>query len=227
MRPDTSKDTLPAMRWFARKSVWLPTWQGWVVLVLALAGLGTLGMRTVHPFLAASKPVVADVLAVEGWISMNGLEAARREFETGGYRWLVVGGGPLPQGYLISGFSTYAEISGTALRKMGFPEKQLIVAPSAPTFRNRTYEMIRGVRRALDERGLAVSGVNVVTEGPHARRSAMVLHKVFGPTVPTGVISVTRQDYDPSRWWAASEGVKETLMETIAWSYEWLFSSGR
>ncbi|MHB1309211.1 MAG: ElyC/SanA/YdcF family protein [Limisphaerales bacterium] len=215
------------MRWFARKSLWLPTWQGWAVLVLTLVGLGTVGMRTVHPFLAASNPVIADVLAVEGWISMNGLEAARREFGAGGYRWLVVGGGPLPQGYLISGFHTYAEISAAALRKMGFPEERLVVAPSAPTYRNRTYELARGVRRALEERGLAVSGVNIVTEGPHARRSALVLRKVFGPTVPTGVISVPCQDYDPNRWWAASEGVKETAMETIAWFYEWLFSSGR
>ena len=67
----------------------------------------------------------------------------------------------------------------------------------------------------------------MITAGPHARRTWLVYHKVFGAPVPVGVIPYVSQDYDPARWWTSSEGVKDVFAEGLGWVYERCFHDGR
>ena len=196
-------------------------------MLAILLGLVVSFLAFAHTFLSVNHPVAANVLVVEGWLPDYALEEAVQEFKEKGYEHLVSAGGPMPQGHLISGYDTYARIAGATLLKLQIPKEKLIEAPAAKTYRNRTFESAKAVRAKLRELGISVQGLNVVSEGPHARRTRLVYRKVFGRETIVGVIAIRSMDYEAERWWRSSEGMITTMSEGIGWLFESLFSSGR
>ena len=215
------------LRLFTKRTVWLPTRRGWLCLLALATLLLFTGVRTAHPFLAITRPVPANVLVVEGWLSDYAVEAAAVEFKKGTYDCVVTVGGPIPKGDILAGHRSYSTIAARTLLKLGIPQVKLIDAPAAPTFRQRTFEAAKGAKLKLAETGLQIHGINVVSGGPHARRTRTVYRRVFGDQGPIGVISIASQEYDARHWWRSSEGIKETFSEGLGWAYEWVFASGR
>jgi len=210
-----------------KRTVWLPTWRGWLFL-LASGGLLLLALfKTAHPFLAITRPVPANVLVIEGWLPDHALRAAATEFGERSYDCVVTVGGPLPRGDILAGHKSYATVSARTLLKLDVPPDKLLEAPAAPTFRNRTFEAAKAAKVKLAQAGIRIRGLNVVSGGPHARRTRMVYRRVFGDEIPVGVISIASEEYDPQHWWRSSEGIKETFGEGLGWAYEWAFASGR
>ena len=209
---------------FRKRQVWLPTWRGWLCLLLGLSALAWTAVRRAHTFLAVTRPVPADVLVVEGWVSDSIVRAAADEFRTNYYRYVVATGCPIPKGHILYGDRTYASVAAKSLVKLGIPPSQVIEAPPKETFRHRTLEAARAAKRKLDGLGIRPLGINVTTCGPHARRTWITYRRVFGPQVPVGVIARPSEEFDPDRWWASSEGMKETLTEGFGWFYEALFA---
>ena len=68
-----------------------------------------------------------------------------------------------------------------------------------------------------------MSSFDIVTQGPHARRSRLLYEKAFGGDVEVGVIATEDPKYDPAHWWRSSEGVREVMSEAIAYGYARLF----
>ena len=66
---------------------------------------------------------------------------------------------------------------------------------------------------------MALKSVNVVTEGPHARRSRLLFEKAFGKDVQVGVMSIPSPNYDHKHWWRTSEGVRTMISEVLAYGY--------
>jgi hypothetical protein len=214
-------------RWFRPVRVWLPTWRLLVPGVLLLSLLCFWVGRSLHGFLGVSQPVAANVLVVEGWSPDYALEWAVQEFDRGRYDLLVAAGGPMERGSLVSGFASYAEIAEATLSRLGVDPARLGAAPSEAAIRNRTFASARGVRKLLDGHELKVDGLNLITMGPHARRSWVVYKKALGDRYAVGILAVPPRDYDPARWWASSAGAKSTIVEALGWAYEALFDSGR
>jgi hypothetical protein len=178
-----------------------------------------------NQLLSVNKPVAANVLVVEGWMPDYGLQQSLDEFRKGQYEHLVTAGGPLEQGYFLSGYGSYAHLAGATLKKLGLPGDRLIEAPAPESLRNRTFESVRSVRAKLNDRGIRIRGINVVSIGPHTRRSRLVYQRVFGRQVNVGVIAVAPRDYDPNRWWKSSQGVKSVFGEALGWAYELVLAS--
>ncbi len=58
--------------------------------------------------------------------------------------------------------------------------------------------------------------INVLTEDAHARRTWLLFQEALGrDMLKVGIIAVPSPDYDPSRWWRTSAGVREVLDEGI------------
>lgn len=180
-----------------------------------------------NQFLSVNRPVAANVLVVEGWLPDYALQQSLDEFRNGQYERLVTAGGLLEQGYFLSDYGSYANLAGASLIKLGLPGDRLIEAPAPETFRNRTFESVRSVRAKLNERGIRIQGINVVSMGPHARRTRLVYQRVFGRYVNVGVIAVAPRDYDPNHWWKSSQGVESVFGEALGWVYELVLDSGR
>lgn len=206
-----------------RRTVWIPTWRGWCCLALLAASLLLWIGRSLHPFLAVTRPVNAEVLVIEGWVPDLVLKAAIQEFHQGKYRLIVTSGGPRPRGHLTSDFPTYAAEAAASLRKLGVPDDKIVEAPGEPTLRDRTFHSAEAVKRKLAELQMQHAGLNIVTEGNHARRTWTVFRRVLPEPNRVGVISCPPVEYDPARWWASSEGTKSTLIEAFGWLHDAIF----
>ena len=215
------------VRLLKRKELWVLSLYGWLFVLAVLLGLAICFFAFAYRFLSVNAPVEANVLVVEGWLPDYALEEAAQEFKKKGYEHLVTAGGPMDLGQLVSGYDTYARIAGATLLKLQVPKDKLIEAPAPMTYRNRTFQSAKAVRAKLDELGIAVRGLNVVSEGPHARRTRLVYRKVFGNGTRVGILTIGSQDYEAKHWWKSSEGVKTTLSEGLGWLFESLFSFGR
>jgi uncharacterized SAM-binding protein YcdF (DUF218 family) len=79
----------------------------------------------------------------------------------------------------------------------------------------------------FDQHQLQVRGINLVTEGAHARRSRLLFQEALGEDIKVGVIAVPSPDFDPKRWWRYSEGVEDVVDEGIGYLYaKFLFYPG-
>ena len=74
------------LRFFRRRTVWLPTWVSWFLIAAISLILAAAWFTYGESLLARNHRVPADVLVAEGWIGREGVHAAVTEFEHGSYR---------------------------------------------------------------------------------------------------------------------------------------------
>lgn len=211
-------------RLLCRRQRWVLTAQGWIITLIFLFTLLAGVLVNIHSFLAVNSPLSADALVVEGWIADEGIEAAIAEFGSRPYQVLITTGGPLPRGYYLSHYKTFAELSAATLLAIGFNSNRVVAVPADYVVRDRTRANAVALKRWLTHSNSAIKSINVYTAGVHARRSWRLYQKVLEPTLKVGIIAVNNLDYDSRRWWASSEGVKMVFSETISYLYASLFS---
>ena len=197
----------------------MPTLRGWFVLALSLAALAVLAARELHPFLAVTDSVPGGVLVVEGWVPDYMLEAAIAEFKQNHYDRLFVTGIPLEQGAPLSEYKNFAHLGAATLVRLGLSTNDVQAVPTGHTRRDRTYATAIALRHWLREHELAPTKVNLITGGPHARRSRLLFEKALGQGVTVGVIAVPENDYDERHWWHYSQGVRVIIDEMLAYAY--------
>jgi uncharacterized SAM-binding protein YcdF (DUF218 family) len=211
---------------FNRKPRWGLSWRGVVTASLLVIALGVTGLFTIHPFLAVTHREETDVLVVEGWVNQHVMQVAADEIKNGSYHRVFTTGGPVEGiGGYVNDYSTAASIGAGLLRKAGVPEEMVQMVPSRVSGRDRTYSSALALKDWFHEHKISVGAINVMTEGPHARRTRLLFQMAFGKEVAIGIISVPSPDYDAKRWWRYSEGVRGVLGETIAYVYAKVFFS--
>ena len=225
----TKMETPPVTRkWFgclSRRPRWGLARRGWLVLVLGFIFGALLIIFNVQPFLAPTQRVETKILVVEGWIPSYALGVAAAEFRAGHYEKIYTTGGPIAGASVTNIFNTVANVAGDGLRAVGIPADAVQVVPAQAVGRDRTYTSALALRDWLRERQLKVTAINVVSSDVHARRTWLLFQRAFGREVAVGIIAVADPDYEPSRWWRYSEGVREILGESIAYLYaKFLFS---
>ena len=85
--------------------------------------------------------------------------------------------------------------------------------------RDRTYGSAVALRNWFRDHNMVVSGIDVVTEDVHARRTRLLFQKALGKDVQVGIIAVANVDYPANRWWHYSQGVKNVVSEFAAYLY--------
>ena len=176
-------------------------------------------MRFANEFLAINSPVPSQVLIVEGWLSDHALLGALREFKRGEYRYLLTCGGPLVEAGALSRHRTGAEFAAAKLQELGLSKDRIVAVPSAGSARDRTYTSALAVKKWLRNSNLSARSVNVFSMAAHARRTRLLFQRALGQEFEVGVFAFPDASYDPDRWWANSEGVRDVLSEAIAYVY--------
>jgi hypothetical protein len=202
-----------------RRQCLVPTWRGWVLIFAGVMAVGLLGVFCISPFLAVTDPVPGGALVVEGWVPDYMLKAAIAEFRRHHYDHLYVTGIPLEQGAPLSEYTNYANIGATTLVKLGMGTNEVQAVPTGRTVRDRTYAMALTLKHWMRAHDRPRTKVNLMTGGPHARRSRLLFEKAFGKGVEVGVIAIPADDYDERRWWHSSQGVRSVIDETFAYAY--------
>lgn len=214
------------VRLFRTRSVPVPTALGSLVL-LAAAALAVVGAaRGLPGFLAVHDPQGHGLLVVEGWVPREALRLAADRFRGGTYDLLVVTGGPLDGPACGGDGPTYAEAAAVELRRLGIAEPRLAVVPAPPSAQDRTYRSAVSLRQWLEATRRHADSLDVLTHGPHARRSRALYRMALGDGIRVGVISAPA-GYDMAHWWRHSTGAKDVLTEAIG--YAWMsccFSPG-
>ncbi len=206
------------LKLFVKRQVYVPTFRGWLLLLVVMAALSLLCVYRAYPFLAYENAIDADVFITEGWVPDHTLERSLPVFAADGDRRIVTTGGPIGVGSHLSQYKSYAELTAATLVKLGVKEEQIVAVPYQAVDRGRTYAAALAVREWLRDHP-GIKRANLVTTGPHARRSFLTFKKVLPRTFELGVCVVPPQDYDPQRWWTYSEGCRTVVSEAIAYAY--------
>ena len=205
---------------------------GWGVLSGTLVALIILFTLTIYPFLAPTQSVQGKVLVADQVLPNHALEKVRDRFQNGNYQLLVTSGGKLlalPAGICklietcqdghLSRNKTRAQLNAATLAARGIPAKKIIVASSPPVRKDRTYAAALEVKKQLAEKGLLPATLDVVSLGPHSRRTWIIYQMIFSPETQVGIYSIKPRDYNPKRWWGSSAGVRTIIGETTAYLY--------
>ena len=207
-----------------KREAWRLSWRGWLILTFVLFSVSLPALLGIYPFLSVTQRVDASVLVVEGWVHEYAIRAALDEFRRNSYKRVFTTGGPVEGiGGYINDYNTSASVGADLLKKNGLANGSVQMVPSRVMDRDRTYGSAVALRDWLRDHNMTVSGINVVTEDVHARRSWLLFQKALGNKMAVGVIAVPNPDYDSSRWWRYSEGVKEVVSESVAYLYAKFF----
>ncbi|HEY5914759.1 MAG TPA: ElyC/SanA/YdcF family protein [Verrucomicrobiae bacterium] len=205
----------------------MPTWRGCLAFILVFLAL-TIGLgRGLHSFLSLNETVGGGSLAVEGWASDYSMEMAVIEFKRGGFEKIYVTGGPIEWGAPLSEYKTYAERGAAVLLKLGMATNLVQAVPAGRVRADRTYAAAVALNAWVREHKTPLSKLQVISEGPHARRSRLLFAQALGRGVQVGVTAVPVSEYDPQKWWRSSAGVRGVIGELLAYGYaRFLFWGG-
>lgn len=120
---------------------------------------------------------------------------------------------------------TFAERGANKLRRLGVPNDSVQPVPCWEGQNDRTYHSALALKKWFQESNVHPKSIDVVSQGPHARRTRLLFQHAFGKDVRVGIIGTRDADYDPLHWWRSSEGVRDVISEWIAYLYaRFLFS---
>jgi len=220
-RPEKSAGSDKALWGLANRRLrWSLSWKGWIVVLLAAIGVGILGVRGIHPFLAVTDRVQTDTMVVEGWMDQTDLAEVAELFKQGHYQRVFTTGGPV-HGMMkvMSEYSTSAHIAAEQLTALGVPAGVMQSVPSYVQERDRTYGSAVALRNWFRDHRVTVPSFEVITLNAHARRSRLLFEEAFGPETKIGVVALENTDYDDVHWWRYSEGVREIVSEGTSYLY--------
>ncbi len=207
-----------------RRQLWLPSWRGWLLLLVLTAGITWGVLLNAYSFLAVSAPVQTDLLVVEGWVHDYVIRAAVFEFRNGQYKEVYATGGPVPgTGGYTNDFNTSASVGAERLIAGGIPRELVHTVACRESARDRTYASAVALKQWFRDRGIDARAVNVITETTHARRTRLLFQKALGPEIKVGVIPKFNPDFNPEHWWRYSDGVRDVIGESLAYGYARLF----
>jgi hypothetical protein len=197
----------------------VPTLLGWVLGTLGVVALALAGICAICPFLAVSDPIPGGVLVVEGWTPDYVMQAAVTEFKQGHYAKLFVTGTPVAQGTLLTGYTNHAYVGTATLLKLGLTTNEVQAVPTDQIQRDRTYNMALSLKKWLREHDVSPTKVNLITAGPHSRRSRLLFERALGNGVTVGTLAIPENDFDERHWWRSSQGVRTVIGEALAYGY--------
>jgi DUF218 domain len=214
------RQKFPTIKIIKRQEMWTLTAQGWAISIAFIAYFIFFIITNVHSFLAVTSPInSAEVLVVEGWLPDYAIEKALTEFKTGSYRQIITTGGTLRKGGYLTAYNNYADVSAATFIKLGLEAEKVVAVPTPFVVKDRSYASAAEFHRWLSNSNLQIESINVFSLDVHARRSWFLFQKILTPRIKVGVIAATTEDYNPSKWWGSSEGVRTVIHEGIAYIY--------
>ena len=202
-----------------RRECVLPTWRGWILLLgVAAAAVATV-MLGVCSFLAVNDPVPGGILVIEGWSPECVHQEALAEWKRNHYDKLYVTGGPIDGRSPLGDFKTCADLGVAILLRLGADQSIIQPVPSPLVVKDRSYADATALRKWLRERGPVPDKINLISLGPHSRRSRLLFQEAFAGQARVGIISIEEPGFDHHRWWVSSGGVRAIVGESIAYLY--------
>ena len=204
-----------------RREVWTLTWPARLLLLGLVLGGGLLFARQAGRFLAVSEPAGGEYLVVEAWMPTYTYQAAAELWHTGRYRRVIAVRAVPDDAVPGEGVTDYSSVG--SLVRAGIPREVIVEAAGAGIQKDRTFHSAMNLRHWLESANITKASLDVLTLGPHARRSRLLFRKALGDGFEVGVIAVADRRFDANHWWRTSEGVRSVLGEFLAYLYARFF----
>ena len=201
------------------KNCKIPTLWGWLVLFVVAAVFCSVVIVKLNSFLSISKPIDAKAMVVEGWLPTYVLAMAAQEFRDKNYTILFSTGGIIDKGDFYWDQKTFADMGAGTMRRLGLDSTIVFAVPASQVKVDRTFASACALKHWIDSAGQRITKVNLISLGPHSRRSGLLFQKALGKKTKVGVISYPDQTYDARTWWNSSNGFKTTIDEAVSYCY--------
>lgn len=119
---------------------------------------------------------------------------------------------------MTNDFVSYAEMARNELLYFGIDSSKVKAIGSKRVRINRTLTSALAFRDWLKTTNIAVSGINIVSVGTHARRTWMTYNKILNEKYNIGIISLPDYKNEYSRKYK----ILKTLRETLGVIYYWI-----
>jgi hypothetical protein len=203
---------------FKKKEIWVPTWKGWLAILLLFVMLVVGLVRFIVPFLAPNKPLGAPVLVVEGWAAEEVILRAIQLDNEHHYGLVITAGQEIEKGMDITHYGDYANLAASRLVALGFKGTNLVKVPAPRVPKDRTYHAAQKVHEYL-VKNTNYREMDLLTQSVHARRSWYLYGLACAPDVKVGIIADPNPEFAEDRWWKTSNGVRIVLSEAIGYVY--------
>jgi uncharacterized SAM-binding protein YcdF (DUF218 family) len=204
---------------FVRRERWSLSFKGLSVAFLMLLLCLILFHQSAYPFLATTKRVPAETLVVQGWTPIFTLQQTTAEFRAGHYKNVLVVRAVEDKADVYESGRFMADYVAQTLIEHGIPSDRVHTVFCSTVKKDRTYHSALAAKKWLVEHQQSSNSINVITAGPHARRSRLLFKKAFGKGTAVGIIALEPIAYDTRRWWRSSEGVRDVFGESLAYLY--------
>lgn len=193
-----------------------------IILVLGMGGV-VASIRFIYPFLAVTKPAKSEIMIVESWVPRYALRESVALYQKGGYTRVFTSGCQKTDDLGGTNKISSAEPALIQMERFGLSQGSGAAISCWVERKDRTYNSALTVKAWFEKNGIKAESVDLVTLGPHARRSRLLYQKAFGSNIKVGVIAIEDRNYDSDRWWRSSEGVRDVVGETVAYIYARVF----
>ena len=188
-----------------------------------IAASATWLARNLGNFLSVNSPAGAPLLVVEGWMPGYVYREAAARFRQGGYQKIIAAG--VARDDADDAPDARTDFGVDDLVKAGVPRDRIELATASAKQLDRTFHSAEAVKHVLLDQGMRSGAVDVLTVGPHARRSRLLYEDALGDGFVVGIIALDDRRFDIQHWWRTSEGVRRVVDETVAYLYARLFFS--
>lgn len=210
-----------------RRECWCLTWKGRLVAFVLVAAAIVFLVLEAHPFLTVTERVPADLMVVEGWAPAYSTRQAAEEFRSGHYKRVVLVRPVIDLDDKEESGLGAGEYLARMLSKHGVPASQIVRLYPVVAKKDRTFHSALAVRKWMEEQGMRDTSLDLITMGPHARRSRLLYEKAFAGRMKIGVVAMTSYEYDQVNWWRTSEGIEDALCQSAAYLYARLWFNSR
>jgi hypothetical protein len=204
---------------FVRQECWRLSYKGWGLGMVFVVLLLVVLRGTVYGFLALNEPIQSDCVVVEGWLPPNYMAKAVQFIQAQKIHRVFTTGSSADDAWDTFRGETFAELGKTRLASLGVPKEEIIAVPSHVSQRDRTYNSALALKEWCRQSGNTLVSFNLLSTGPHARRSYMLFRRALGPKTEIGIIALKSVDDETKHWWQTSAGVREVLSESISYLY--------
>lgn len=212
------------IRLASKRERWGLTIYGWLLIMVTIVAIVVTYVKTIVPFLSVEDTIDAEVLVVEGYIPDYSYPDIIRIFHKNHYELIVTSGVSFDQGFYISGVKSSAELIRKSLIRLGFDSTKVVAVPVPPdVYKDRTWHSAFYSYHYLRKNHPEVHSINIVSLGPHSRRSKYLFEMVYEPEIRVGNIVMPHHSITANDWYKSSRGFKSVLDETISYIYAKLF----
>jgi hypothetical protein len=118
----------------------------------------------------------------------------------------------------INNLTTTAQMARSKLIRMGMDSTRVIAVSANKAGINRTLTSALEFRKWLSSTGKDINGINIISLGPHGRRTWMTYNKILNERYRIGIISIPE---DSDMKLTGKKKAFKTLRETLGIVYYW------